>query len=632
MPPWLILIADDSAIDRETYIRYLTRDLPGVYRVVEAATGEEALKLATVERPDCILLDYFLPDCEGIELLDELQVVGSGRASPVVIVTGGGSEATAVQAMKRGARDYLIKSEIGPERLRRTIETVILHDRLERELEQSRRLLARIADALPDVLYLHDLREARTVFINRSPAVLLGYEPGEIARWGELHFEQLMHPDDRVGFVEHWVRLAGLPPGQVLECTYRLRHADGNWHWFASRDTRLGRDPEGAERVVGTTRDISDQVRSALALRRYRDIFVNTAQPIAVTCGDDPVFELVNPAFARLHGWESPEDMVGRRVIDIYAPEHHPQVRAAFEVLLERGHYVFEADHLRRDGSRFPAQMDATAVFDEGGRLLYRIIYVSDIAGHRRAEAERHELLDRTEAARAQAERANRSKDEFLAILSHELRTPLNPIIGWTQLIQRGRLSADEQRRALETIERNARLQKQLIEDLLDASRVAEGRFTFHMQRVRPTPLVHAAVESARPLAEGADIALSAELADLPEIDADPTRLAQVVWNLLTNAVKFTPAGGRITVTLDGRGPWIRLRVIDTGIGIASEFLPRLFERFGQADSSPTRRQGGLGLGLFIVRHIVEAHSGLVWAESNGPNQGSTFTVELPAL
>jgi len=231
----------------------------------------------------------------------------------------------------------------------------------------------------------------------------------------------------------------------------------------------------------------------------------------------------------------------------------------------------------------------------------------------------------------SEAQWANRAKDEFLAVLSHELRTPLNPIIGWTQLMRRGTLPPAQQVKALEIIERNGKLQNQLIEDLLDVSRIAEGKLSFQPRVLDLLPLVQAAVESVRHPAEQKEVALLCRWEDrsIP-VTGDPTRLSQVCWNLLTNAIKFTPAGGQIHVTLERCTHSVRLSVQDTGIGIHPRFLPHVFERFRQADSSSTRKQGGLGLGLFIVRYIVELHGGKITAHSDGEGRGARFVVELP--
>jgi len=248
-----------------------------------------------------------------------------------------------------------------------------------------------------------------------------------------------------------------------------------------------------------------------------------------------------------------------------------------------------------------------------------------------RAIIERDELLTSEQAARAEAEAANRAKDEFLATVSHELRTPLNAILGWSRLLRMGGLDDEMQGRALETIERNARLQTQIIEDILDVSCIVTGKLRLSPRLLELVPIIQAAIDSLRPAADAKAIKITLT-ADAALVCGDADRLQQVAWNLLANAVKFTPTGGRVNVRLERGAACARMIVSDTGQGIRREFLPFAFERFRQADSTSTRAHGGLGLGLAIVRHIVEMHGGTVRAESLGEGQGATFTVVLPLL
>ena len=298
------------------------------------------------------------------------------------------------------------------------------------------------------------------------------------------------------------------------------------------------------------------------------------------------------------------------------AAEHHLRTREPFAV---------EYRVRRADGTYVEWFDRGTALWNEAGEPCRWIGAGSDVSALKAAEA-------RERAARCEAEEANRVKDEFLAVLSHELRTPLNPIIGYSQLLRRGRLSGAEAERALETIERAGKLQNQLISDLLDISRIMQGKLTVERRPIALRPVVEAAIEAVRMSAESQGLILCFEgVADACPIVGDPTRLQQVVWNLLSNAIKFTPAGGKVTVALKPALAGFEICVRDTGQGIAADFLPHVFERFLQADGSSTRRQGGLGLGLAIVRHIVEAHGGTVQAASPGEGRGATFTVWLPA-
>jgi signal transduction histidine kinase len=248
-------------------------------------------------------------------------------------------------------------------------------------------------------------------------------------------------------------------------------------------------------------------------------------------------------------------------------------------------------------------------------------------------EKERTQLLARERAARAQAEAANRAKDEFLAMVSHELRTPLSAMLGWSRMLTTGKLDPDTVSRGIEAIERNARAQTQLIGDLLDISRITTGKLQLNVRPLSLDSVITNVIDAMRPTAQAKQILLQVNLdANAGAISGDPDRLQQIIWNLLSNAIKFTPAGGRVKITLERAGTHIQLTVADTGQGISAEFLPHVFERFRQADSSSTRKFGGLGLGLSIVRHLVELHGGTVQVESPGEGQGATFKITFPLL
>jgi len=248
-----------------------------------------------------------------------------------------------------------------------------------------------------------------------------------------------------------------------------------------------------------------------------------------------------------------------------------------------------------------------------------------------KAANERMVLLESERAARAAAERLSEVKDQFLATLSHELRTPLNAILGWAQVLRSSPKDKDDLLKGLETIERNARVQTQLIEDLLDMSRITSGKLRLEIQSIQPATFIEAAVETVHPAASAKGIALEAILDPAAGlIQGDPSRLQQVVWNLLANAIKFTPRDGRVQVVLERVNSHIEVIVADTGVGIRPEFLPHLFERFRQGDASTTRAYGGLGLGLSIVKSLVELHGGTVEVTSPGEGRGTTVTVSLP--
>lgn len=270
---------------------------------------------------------------------------------------------------------------------------------------------------------------------------------------------------------------------------------------------------------------------------------------------------------------------------------------------------------------------------EQGGCVVKWFGTCTDVHEQKQILQERAQLLELEQNARAKAETANRMKDEFMAVLSHELRTPLNAILGWAQLLQSRRFDQARIDYALLTIERNAKLQVQLIEDLLDVSRILQGKLSLKITNINLELVILAALESIRLAAEAKSIQVTSILVpNLRKILGDPIRLQQMVWNLLSNAVKFTPKGGKVEVSLEQSNGYAEIQVKDTGKGISPEFLPYVFDYFRQADSSSTRKFGGLGLGLAIVRNIVETHGGSVEAQSNGEDQGSTFTVRLPLV
>ncbi|MGI8997822.1 MAG: PAS domain S-box protein [Pyrinomonadaceae bacterium] len=295
--------------------------------------------------------------------------------------------------------------------------------------------------------------------------------------------------------------------------------------------------------------------------------------------------------------------------------------------------FQFEHRFRRADGAWRWHLSRAHAMRDAEGNVLKWIGSNTDIDDQVRAGEERERLLAAEQTARAEAEQANRLKDEFLATVSHELRTPLTAILGWARMLQDNRLDASVIKSALNTIERNAQAQQQLIEDLMDVSRIITGKLRLNVRPVELVVVINSAIEAVRPAAEAKGIRLQPVLDPIASaVSGDPDRLQQIVWNLLSNAIKFTPKGGRVQVRLERINSHVEIVVSDTGQGICDEFLPYVFERFRQADASTTRKHGGLGLGLAIVRQLVEMHGGTVSVASGGEGRGATFTVKLPLM
>jgi len=323
-------------------------------------------------------------------------------------------------------------------------------------------------------------------------------------------------------------------------------------------------------------------------------------------------------------------DWLDKTDFDFFPDEAAEAIRASDRVVLQTGQPTQITETIPfADGDHYYLSFKFPLQDVAGQRLLAGMSV--DITDRRQAEAEREQLLAREKAARADAEAANRIKDEFLAVLSHELRTPLNPILGWSRLLRTGKLNQQKTEYALETIERNTKLQIQLIDDLLDISRILRGKLSLNVAPMDLALIIEAAKETISLAAEAKSIQIRVELEPVSKmIMGDFNRLQQVVWNLLSNAVKFTPSGGQIKVYLKYDEDYARMTVKDTGKGINPEFLPYVFEYFRQADSSTTRQFGGLGLGLAIARQIVDLHGGSIKVESAGEEQGATFIVTLP--
>jgi PAS domain S-box-containing protein len=331
-----------------------------------------------------------------------------------------------------------------------------------------------------------------------------------------------------------------------------------------------------------------------------------------------------NAGGERLFGY-SADEVIGRSFATFYSvPDREDGAPAAQLMAAEAdGRVELEGLRLRKGGVAFDAHIVLTPVRDAARQLLGFSLVVRDITERKRLE---DDLRRRAEDLAA----ANRAKEDFLATLSHELRTPLNAMLGWTRLLRMGKLDSAGVSRALETIERNARLQEQLIADILDVSRIVTGKLRLELRPTDLAPLVDATLDTLRPAADAKGVALQSRLKFAGAVLGDPDRLQQVTWNLIANAIKFTPSGGSVMVSLDRQGTSAVVTVKDTGEGIAPELLPYVFDRFRQGDASVTRPHGGLGLGLSIVRHIVELHGGKVSVQSGGRGQGASFSAMFP--
>ena len=381
--------------------------------------------------------------------------------------------------------------------------------------------------------------------------------------------------------------------------------------------------------------------RADEALRKESDwlrVTLSSIGDAVITTDVEGRVTFMNRVAESLTGWTQDEAM-GRSLPDILQilneqsrqPVENPALRT-----LSAGATVGLANHtilIAKDGKECPIDDSAAPIRNEQGEVVGTVLIFRDISERKRMELERERLLASAQAAQKEAEQANRLKDEFLATASHELRTPLTAVVGWSRMLRTGKLDAENSARALESIERNATLQTKLIDDLLDVSRIITGKLTLDRRPLEIAHVVSDAVNTVRPAADAKNIAIETSFdAEAEPVLGDANRLQQVVWNLLSNAVKFTPKNGRIEVALQRVNSEVQVSVGDSGEGISSEFLPYVFDRFSQGDGKSTRSHSGLGLGLAIVRQLVELHGGTVKAHSDGPGRGATFEMRLPVL
>jgi PAS domain S-box-containing protein len=399
-----------------------------------------------------------------------------------------------------------------------------------------------------------------------------------------------------------------------------------------SSSTKVLQDKNSDSNVVNDDESAArDQTQSRLRISelRYRRLFEAARDGILILDAVTLKITDVNPFMTELLGYSHAE-FLGKELWEIGLFSDKEASQAAFKELQRTGYLRYEDLPLQDTNGKLRDVEFVSNVYEEDSHQVIQC-NIRDITDRKRAEKERTLRLAAAQSARAEADSANVVKDEFLATLSHELRTPLTSILGWSHLLTDGRLDKQQTARAIETIARNARAQGRLIDELLDISRITTGKLCLDLRAVKLAPLIQAVVDDVRPTADARSINLKTAFdSHVGPILGDPDRLQQIVWNLLTNAIKFTPEGGDVHVCLERNDSHALITVNDSGQGIATEHLPHVFERFRQADSSNTRSNSGLGLGLSIVRQLVELHRGTVTAESSGENAGATFRVILP--
>jgi PAS domain S-box-containing protein len=382
--------------------------------------------------------------------------------------------------------------------------------------------------------------------------------------------------------------------------------------------------PAGEGPIGSSTKPEFTNLRSPELAPYWLTALIESADDAIISKTLEGIITSWNKGAERIFGYTA-DEVIGQPVT-ILIPEGQEDEEPAILARLSAGERIehYETIRVRKDGTRIAISLTVSPIKGPNGDIIGASKIARDITEQRQARKELDE-------AYRQAEESSRLKEEFLATISHELRTPLSAILGWARMLRLGQLSKENAAKALDTIERNARAQAQLIDDLLDVSRIVTGKLRMDVRPSDPNSFIDAAVEAVRPAAEAKGVRVQKVIdTGLISIPGDPVRLQQVIWNLLSNAIKFTPRGGRVQIRSERVNSHLEIVVSDTGQGISPDFLPHVFDRFRQADQKASRQHGGMGLGLAIVRHLVELHGGNVSATSEGEGQGATFTVRLP--
>ena len=491
--------------------------------------------------------------------------------------------------------------------------------RIEEALRESEAQYRLLFESNPQAMWVYDLLTLRFLAVNDAAIRHYGYSRDEFL---EMTIKDIRPPED-VQLLADYIDSGNPEVHQAGE--WRHRKKDGTIINVEITSNRLNFGGRPAEFVLA--HDITERKKAETAVRisedRYRDLVDNSHELICTHDLDGKVLSC-NPWAARVLGYPV-EAIVGMQIRDSLLPEYREE--------FDRYLHTMKTEGSARGVMKVRTATGETRLWEYYNTLRTEGVETPIVRGMAHDATERRLALKREKEARVDAEAANRVKDEFLSTLSHELRTPLTAIMGWSDLLLHDEIAPRKRRQAIETIARNANSQCQLINDLLEVSRIITGKLRLEFAACELESVVQAAVESIRPTAEAKGVKLQVQLAsNTGPIFGDRERLQQIVWNLLSNGVKFNRHGGVVQVKLQRINSHVEIIVTDTGVGINPDFLPYVFERFRQADGSTTRTYGGLGLGLAIVRHLVELHGGAAWVESAGENQGSTFTVRFPSM
>lgn len=632
-----ILHVDDNETNRYVVRRMLQK---AGFEVQEAPTGETALQLVAQQQPDLIILDVQLPGVDGFEVCRQIKANPGTSSIPVLHLSASFVKSEdKVQGLEGGADGYLTQP-VEPIELIATVKALL---RI-REAEETALGLARewqtTFNAIRDGVCLLS-KEGRVLRCNRATKSLL--EICGLAAVSVKEGESVPEASDNSENAARFAVVQSSIERSVFTRAQETRRRENMETQYGERWFSITVDPifdEGGEfaGAVYILADITERRQAESALRvseeRFRMLLENVLDYAIFFTDTDYRVTRWSTGAERILGYQEAE-ILGKSASIIFTPEDldRGEDKKEFKLAVNEGQAEDERWHVRKDGSRFWASGILTPLRDETGQLKGFSKILRDFTERKLAEEERAELLASEQKARAQAEAANRMKDEFLATLSHELRSPLNAMLGWLRLLNTRKFDEATTAKAMETIERNARAQAQLVEDLLDVSRIIQGKLRLNVRAIELSTVIGVAIDTIRPAAEAKGIQLQTIIDPAAgPVAGDSDRLQQVIWNLLSNAIKFTPKEGRVQVRLERIDSHVEITVTDTGLGISPDFVPYVFERFRQADSSITRSYSGLGLGLAIVRHLVELHGGTVRAESQGEGKGATFIVRLPLM
>jgi len=845
-----ILFVEDSLVDRVLYSRFLSQDTMATYQIIDTKSGSEALNQLAQSQPDLILLDYQLEDMNGLEFLNLLQLQSGSVQIPVIILTGTGDEKIAVQAMKLGVQDYIVKNKITPEGLCNSIHTVLEKTRIIQNIqrqEQQQKLLDAIALRIHQFMDLEDILPTAVQgireFLNADRVIIYKFDPeindkivaesvlpewtaclnyqiqdpcfwqtqatayhsGKIQAISDIHNSELT--SCYINFLEQFQVKAHLVMPILLKHQYREKEADfqvgrseyqcisessshslwglliahqcsttrqwqtqeinllqklsiqlsvaiqqaelyqnlqnlnasleqkvqkrteelaaseSKYHaifnqtfhftgllslegmilelnqasleftglqmadlvnipiwevycWQISQATQdqlkqaiaraaqgefisyevevqgannqiltidfsirhLRNDAGEVVMLIPEGRDITEAKRTKAKRKQEKAVLKFQAQILeeihdaVITTDIHGIIQSWNLGAEKYYGYTAAE-MLGQSVSILYLDAVELQ-KKVIEPLLAKGLHQVDLIACRsKSGDIVYINLRLSVIRDEQGNIIHLVGCCNNISKQQAAIKERNYLLQQEQATRKQAEIANRIKDEFLAVVSHELRTPLNSILGWANLLKKDKLNPDMTAEAVNIIHRNAKLQVNLINDLLNISSLLRGKGILNVSPVNLAAIISEVKETLYLAAQNKKIHIKTIIeANIGLVAGDPARLQQIVWNLLSNAVKFTSHGGQIEVRLERINSDAQITVSDTGKGISPEFLPHIFDYFRQEDSSSTREFGGLGLGLAIVRNLAELHGGTIKADSPGLGQGATFTFRLPLI